>query len=118
MIPLATTTITIKRRQNDPLADLADPADEGGDPVPEFRIVEEEVPAVLSPPTANNNMTAGNRQTYSSRLICEPADVQADDVVVDAMDGSEWMVLWARPVQALGLDHMEGQLRQVRGVAP
>jgi hypothetical protein len=113
-IPASTTTITVKRRQLNPLADPADPDEY---PTPEWKTVESEVPAVISPPSASNKLAAGDRITFSARLICDPADVKAEDVITDAVDGTEWTVLWARPVVALGLDHVEGQLRMVSGFA-
>ena len=113
MIPLATSAITVARRTG--LAANTDPADPADYSSPEFTTVSTGVRAVLSAPTANPNLIAGDRITYSSRLICDPTDLQANDVVTDDVTGTEWVVLWARPITAVGLDHTEAQLRMVTG---
>ena len=110
-LPLSTTTITIERR---PLTVLDDPADPADYSTPEWELIESNVPAVISPPTASNNLVAGDRITYSASLRADPCDLKANDRLTEE-DGTVWTVLWARPIVAVGLDHTEAQLRMVTG---
>lgn len=113
-IPLATTTITVIRREMTDMEDLYDPADY---PSPEWTTIVAGVRAVISPPTANPQLTAGTRLTWSASLRSDPCDLQENDHLIDANDGTEWTVLWAREFDAIGLNHMEASLRMVQGFA-
>jgi hypothetical protein len=113
-IPLANTTITIRRRN---LTAIEDPADPAEYPAVEWATIAIGVRAVIAPPTANTQLIAGDRVAYGSTLRSDPCDMKPEDHLIDAKDGTEWTVLWCREFDAIGLNHMEAQLRMVTGYA-
>lgn len=109
MIPLATTTISATRVP-------ADPTRDGYDTAPAPISVATGVRAVINPPSASVNLTTGERIAYHHRLVCDIADLQADDTVTDA-DGNVYTLEWVKTIRGLGLDHMEGSLMVVVGAS-
>ena len=109
MIPLATTTITVSRVE----ATDVDPYD-AAQPSP--TTIASGVRAVVGTPSASVALSSGDKVVYAASLRCDPVDVQPGDTVTDST-GTAWTVLWAREVNAVGLDFMEGQLRLVQGNA-
>lgn len=112
MIPLALTTITVRRIPVDPARDPYDAE-------PEPFIVASGVRAVISSPSARSGeVLAGGSQehTYFS-LACDPVDLTHRDRVLDDRTGEEYEVEWARTRNALGgLDHTQAALYQIRGI--
>lgn len=106
-----TTTVTITR--------VSEPVDyDEYDANPSSSaLVAEGVRAVVSLPSANVALVGGDRITYSTRLTCDPVDLQAQDLVTDDIEGTSWVCLWARQSIGLGLDHTVASLREVTGAS-
>lgn len=110
-IPFSNTTVTITRVPQTDMTDGYDP-----DPPGPARVAEK-VRAVVSLPSANPVLVGGDRITYSSRLTCDPVDLQANDLVTDDTEGTSWVCLWARQSGGFGLDHTVAALRLVTGAS-
>jgi hypothetical protein len=109
MIPYATTTITVLRVP-------ADPARDPEDPQPEAAAVATGVRAHISTSNGREEIEgASTQEIVAFRLSCDPTEILKDDQVRDDSTGEVYEVAWARERRGLGLDHMEGGLRQVRG---
>jgi hypothetical protein len=114
-IPLATTTISVYRDPaNLPGATVTDGYDIPTNPTP--TVVSSGVRAQISTPSGNNTTTDGNRVVFTWRLACDVCDIASDDTLVNA-EGDTFRVQWVRTRRGLGLDHVEGSLIQVEGVA-
>lgn len=110
MLPLATTTITVKRVP-------ADPTRDGYDTPPAATTIASGVRAVIGNGSGSQNITAGDRTVVTFPFTADTTDVQADDTVIDETTGDTYRVEWARSRQGLGLDHTAGQLEQVGGAS-
>jgi hypothetical protein len=109
MIPLATTTIEIRR-----LAASEDGYDPPSDP-PE--VVVSAVRAHLSAPTGAETLAGGAKERIDRHLDCDPVDVRQGDQVVDLTDEAVYVVAWSHLASGLGLDRTEAGLRLVTGLA-
>lgn len=110
MIPLATTTLTVSRVP-------ADPTRDGYDTQPAAAPVVTGLNAVIGNPGGSQNITAGDRTVVTFPLTTDPADIQADDTILDEQTGEQYRVMWARNRSGLGLDHVEGEVEQVAGAS-
>lgn len=112
MIPFATTTIAVLRVPADP---ERDPEDEQ----PSAAVVASGIRAHISTSSGREELQgASTQEIVEFRLTCDTADLRADDQVRDETTQELYEVAWARHRVGLGLDHMEGGLRQVRGALP
>lgn len=110
MIPLATTTITIKRPAENVDRDAYDVA-----PAP--AVVAQGVRAHISAASASEKRDRGSQEVKTWHLDCDVVDLQHDDTVVDEITNQQYAVEWARARVGLGLDRMEAGLLQVDGHA-
>lgn len=110
MIPLNTTTITIKRVASDGTVD-------GYDTQPAATDIASGVRANIGAPSGSQNIIAGDRTKVTFRLDADPTDLQADDQVFDDTTGDEYRCVWARQRHGLGLDHTVAALEQVEGAS-
>lgn len=110
MIPLATTTITIKR----PLSTSADPY-EGVSAV--GPTVAAGVRAHISSPSGTEAQVGGRAEVVDAVLLCDVADLAHSDHIVDDETSETWQVLWVRKRRGLGLDHMTAGLRATSGAS-
>lgn len=101
-IPLATTTLTVKR----PAA--AEPYEAGV-----LATVVAGVRAHISGPGGFENLGGGSQQDVTLPFACDVADVNHGDQVVDDATGVTYEVAWVQRRTGLGLDRMTGQLRRV-----
>lgn len=108
-IPLATTTITVRRVPDD--EDL-DPYDEQ----PEPETVASGVRAHISTRTGRETVAGGSQEVVSFGLSCDPVDLRHTDEVVDDTTGETFEVVWAISRQGLGMDHVQAGLERVTGV--
>ena len=108
MIPLATTTITVRRV-------TADDTRDGYDVRPAPEDVATGVRAHLSSPSAREERAGGSRQTTVARLLCDPVELLHTDTVVDDTTGVEYAVTGVETHVGLGLDHTAAQLLLVNG---
>jgi hypothetical protein len=108
MIPLATTTITVRRVPSDDTRD-------GYDPHPSAEDVATGVRAHLSSPGGREDRAGGSRQTSGARLLCDPVDLLHTDTVVDESTGVEWAVGGVAAHVGLGLDHTSADLQHISG---
>lgn len=108
MIPLATTTISVKRV-------AADDDRDGYDPLPSASTVATGVRAHLSSPSGREDRAGGSRQTSTARLLCDPTDLLHTDTVVDDSTSLEYAVVGVEQHVGLGLDHTAAALQLVSG---
>jgi hypothetical protein len=111
-IPFSTSTISITRSSLSPTEDPYDPTTEPADTT-----VVSGLRAVVGVPSANPVLTIGDRIVYTTKLTCDPCDLEADDIVTDSVSGLTWVCLWAKAFEAFGLSGMEAQLRLTSGLA-
>ncbi|MBM4414904.1 MAG: hypothetical protein FJ035_01235 [Chloroflexi bacterium] len=109
-VPLATTTIAVLRV---PVDATRDPYDAQ----PAADTVASGVRAHISSPSGREHVAGGSQEVVEFRLACDPVDLRHTDRVQDEQTGSTYEVVWARPRQGLGLDHIEAGLKQVSGGA-
>lgn len=115
MIPLHTTTITVRRLAGAPVpASQSDPYEE---PAQGYSVTAAGVRAVLSVPSAVTTRDGGSREETTWRLSCDLAEVAYLDRITDESTGEEYEVVWARERagERGDLAHVEGVVRQVRG---
>jgi hypothetical protein len=107
MIPLATTTITVRR----PVA--------GQDPyeAPVPPPVMAGIPAHIGSPSGIDVRIGGDQQVVTDRLDCAIVDLRHGDTVHDDGNDVTYSVVWVRRRYGLGLDHMEAGLVQTEGAA-
>lgn len=106
-IPLATTTISVLRRD----VDDVDPYDTP----PAASTIAAGVRAVIGSPAGAEDITGAEQETVTFRLDCDPTDLQHRDQVVDDQTGDVFDVVWSRDRTGLGLDYTQAGLRQVQG---
>lgn len=111
MIPVAMTTITVKRIA---AASSVDPYDHIASAVPET--VASGVRAVISAPSGSERVAGASQEDVTFRLNCDPTDLEHTDQVVDDDTGLTYEVIWAEERSGLGLDHTVADLRRVAGV--
>lgn len=109
-IPLATTTVTIKRVPRDDTRD-------GYDTQPAAATIAAGVRAHIGSPSGSDNITSGDRTVVRFAIDTDPTDLQADDTVIDDMTSEEYRCIWARTRHGLGLDHTTGAIEQVTGAS-
>lgn len=107
MIPVATTTITVLRSDQDGTKDLRNP--------PTFSTtLAAGVRAVIGSPGGDEDTTSGQREEVNFRLDCDPvASMRHDDRVVDEHTSETYEVIWVKQRYGLGLDHTVADLRQI-----
>lgn len=112
MIPLATTTIAVLRR---PASTTRDPYD-----------AQAAAPAVVSGVRAHIYMSGagsdelvrgGQQEVRQLRLSCDPIELTHEDQIKDERTGEVYDVSWVTRRQGLNLDHVEAELKQVKGLA-
>lgn len=102
MIPLATTTITVRRPG---AAEPYEPAS--------YSTVATGIAAHISGPAG---IEIGGQEDVQHRLTADTVDLGHLDRITDA-EGQTYEVVWARPRVGLGLDHTVAGLRQTEGIA-
>lgn len=115
-IPLATTTIAVRRLPAQNPNDWRDPTDEQ----PDRTVVATGVRAHISTSSGREAVQAGaSQELVAFRLACDPIAVglHHEDEVLDEVSGEVFQVVWTHARSALGLDHIEAALTQVSGVA-
>jgi hypothetical protein len=113
-IPFGTTLISIVRSV---LSDIADPYGEDTPyPTPSTFVVATGIRAVVGVPSANPILTIGDRIVYTSKLICDPCDLQESDLVTES-SGRIWLALGPTPFGAFAISGQQAILRQVEGYA-
>jgi len=127
-LPLATTTFTIHRLVA--LVSLADPlrdpdgagyGTESDGPGPldtsAYEDVASGVRGTVSGPGGGEQDVGGSQELVSWRIDLDPCDLRHDDEITDEQTGVRYRVTWAVPRNGLGLDHMTGAVRTVKGAA-
>ncbi len=102
MLPIATTTITVQRSNQDGTRDDYDGVT--------YSTITTGVRAVISEPGGTETVRGGTSETLSARLNCDPIDLRHDDRVIDETTNETWEVTWARRRYGLGLDHTVADL--------
>lgn len=113
MLPLATTTISIKRpsvgTDIDPWVSGDDSAD---------TTVATGIGAHISTPSGFERAVGGSMENVTFHLNAEVCDLTNTDRVYDERSGLTYEVVWVEPRSGLGLDHMTAELRKIVGAAP
>lgn len=103
MLPVATTTVTLKDRT---VTD--DPWDEAATESTAAR----SVPAHLSSPSGREIQRTGSQQVLDKVLTCEVVDLTHVQQVIDDSTGQPYEVVWVDQRKGLGLDHTVAGLRR------
>lgn len=109
-IPLATTTIAVRRPSESGSRDPFETA-------PTYTTVASGVRAVVGAPTFTEQFIGGQQQVMLAHLTCDPVDLQATDRVLDESTELEWGVIGILPRAGFSLDHTAATLRIVAGEA-
>jgi hypothetical protein len=104
-LPLATTTITIERSDQDGTKDAYDGVS--------FASIATGIRAVIGSPSGTETAQAGSSEQVGARLNADPCDLRHDDRVTDETTGEVWLVTWTRRRYGLGLDHQVADLLAV-----
>jgi len=104
-IPLATTTVTVRRSDQDGTIDDLD-----GLTFTDYRTG---VRAVIAYPGGAEIVGDGTSSVVGVRLVCDPVDLTHTDRVVDETTGLEYEVQWLAQRVGLGLDHVTAGLQLV-----
>lgn len=113
-IPFNTSSIAIVRGLLSPTADPYDPPADY--PNPSSYVVATGVRAVVGVPTPNVTLTIGDRIVYTSKLVCDPCDLQESDLVT-LSDGRIFVALGPTPFGAFVISGTQATLRLVSGLA-
>lgn len=110
-IPIATTTISVLRRQV-----LA--TDDPYEVTAAAEVAASGVRAVIGAPSGTELVVgAAGQEDVTHRLDCDTVALESTDQVRDDVTSEVFNVVWARQRSGLGLDHTVAGLRQVSGVA-
>ena len=109
MIPLATTTITVRRSDQDGTADAWDGVT--------FSDWRSGVRAVIGSVSGTETATSGESSTVTARLDCDPVELRHHDQVRDERTGLTWSVTFAAQREGFGLDHTVADLVLVQNRA-
>jgi hypothetical protein len=122
-IPVATTTITIKRVEaldpDSPDTEV-DPWEYDPDAPAETEterqyVLDSNVRAVISTRPGRSG-SPGDTETVVFELVCDPTDLTHKDVVVDEISEERYEVLWAQSTPGIaGLAHVRAGLVMVTG---
>jgi len=107
-LPLATTTVTIRRPEG------------GDDPYEADRgsLVVRGRRAHIGSPHGSETIVGGSKEVVDAVLRLDPSPCLTHrDLVTDDGTGECWSVVWVRQRQGLGLDHQAVGLRAVKGGA-
>lgn len=113
MIPLATTTITVRRRATD---EETDPYDAPAEPA----VVVSGVRARIGRPSLREQVAGGTQSVAGLHVWCDPFDgaLLASDQIVDDVTGDVYELDGPGFHQrGFGLDHFEAPIKQIVGVA-
>lgn len=108
MIPISSTTITVRRYPIDVTRDSSDA-------LPPWETIASGVRAHISSPAGTEIVLGGTQSDMTFSLACDPVDLRHIDQVVDEPTGTVYEVIWSAARTGLGLDHMAAGLRQVVG---
>lgn len=104
-IPLATTTITVRR----PAADV-DPDESNA-----LTVIATGVRARIGSPSGSGRNSGGDQSIVNPALWCDPVDLHHEDTVTDENNGRVYEVQWPQPMNGLGLDHVRAGLQITTG---
>jgi hypothetical protein len=106
VIPLSSTTITVKEVPTDATRD-------GYDVLPAATILASGVRAVISSPGGRERRAGGSQQDSSMHLDCDPCPLTHRSTVTDEKTGTVYTVNWVEARNGMGLDRMEAGLQRV-----
>lgn len=105
-LPLATTTVTVRRSHGDPY-----------DPDPTEPIAAG-TPAHFGYPSGSETRAGGERSVTSMVLLFPATPPLSEaDTVIDDPTGQRWEVTWVARRRGVGLDHQRAGVRRVMGAA-
>ena len=107
-VPLATTTITIRRPDG-----TDDPYE-----TPASALIARGVRAHIGSPSGSEKIVGGAKEVVDAVVRLDPTPCLTHrDRLTDEGTGECWEVTWVRQRQGLGLDHQAAGLRAVKGGA-
>jgi hypothetical protein len=111
LIPLATTTVTVRRVDSDPDRDPYDTQ-------PAATVVASGVRATISTGRGQEDRAGSDRTIVQFRMSCDPFDggLLHTDTVEDERSGEVYEVKWAVARDALEMPHFQAGMDQISGV--
>lgn len=106
-VPVASTTITVYRPDQD---GTVDNYDRDIDIVNRNRRIATAVRAVIGSPSGQETNDGGTSEIVTARLTCDVTDLRHDDEVVDDRTGIRYVVTWAKRRTGLGIDHVQAEV--------
>lgn len=114
-IPLATTTISVLRQSEE---DLLGEPEFSGDDTSSYNAVASGIRANIGSPGATVNTTSGQQVSTGFKFQCDPViDLDRTDLIKDEKTGIVYTLNWAQLRTGLGINHWEGALFIVEGLA-
>lgn len=130
MLPLATTTLTIHRptvlvnagtSERDPYGEGYGSTTDGPGPqnAAGYTDTATGVRGHIGGPSGREKDVGGSQESVSWAFSADPCDVDHDDEITDETTGTRYRVVWVakRGSTGLGLDHVYGAVRTVKGGA-
>jgi hypothetical protein len=127
VLPLATTTFTIHRLKvlvadvvtRDPYGAGYGTATDGPGPQDPaaYEVVRTRVRGTVTAPGGSERDVGGSQERVNWSINLDPCDIRHDDEVTDEQTLVRYRVSWVVPRKGLGLDHVTGSVRTVKGEA-
>lgn len=105
MLPLATTTISVLRSDQDGTKDDLDGVT--------YATLASGIRAVIGEPSGTETNAGGSSEDVLWRLDCEVTDLRHGDRILDETTGETFAVVWSRRRIGLGLNHTVAGLRTI-----
>jgi hypothetical protein len=107
MIPLATTTISVRRPDTSGTVEAFEPET--------LALVASGVRANIGTVRGGDESVGRDLAIVEATLTCDPVEMANHDVVVDERTSQVWEVLWVQGRTGLGLNHTAAGLRRTEG---
>lgn len=118
-LPMSTTKITVLKSAQAASSTVEDPweAGSGGAATPGDSYTAEAtgIAAHISNPTGFERNAGGAQESVTFDFYADLCDMNNLDRVLDERTGDVYEVVYVRQRYGFGLEHMQGQLRQVSG---
>jgi hypothetical protein len=101
-LPIHTTLISVLRSDQDGTKDSTDTLT--------WSTIASGVRAHIGSPGGSETVTAGSSSTVTTRLSCDPTDLQHGDRVYDESLGLTYEVSWTAQRRGYGLEHTAADL--------
>lgn len=126
-VPLWTTTFTVLRLKVLVDAAVRDPDGEGygtstDGPGPlnpaAYEVILTGVRGAIAAPGGSERSVGGSQESVTMAINLDPGDIRHDDDLVDDQTGARYRIVWITARSGVGMDHLKGAVRTVKGAAP